>query len=128
MGIEEMEHLNQELVVINKDLIVSKDYEVSKMKEELKLKDTEIETLKHKVEIKTNEFELLRQEMVERSKSKFNEIDALKKQLAEAERNLAKYVEGQSLLNDTTSSISEDDKESTIGGRLEQIERMVRET
>ena len=58
--IEEMENLNQELVVINKDLIVSKDYEVSKMKEELKLKDTEIETLKHKVEIKTNEFELLR--------------------------------------------------------------------
>ena len=47
---------------------------------------------------------------------------------AEAERNLAKYVEGQSLLNDTTSSISEDDKDSTIGGRLEQIERMVRET
>ena len=46
---------------------------------------------------------------------------------AEAERNLAKYVEGQSLLNDTTSSISEVDKES-IGGRLEQIERMVRET
>ena len=41
---------------------------------------------------------------------------------------MAKYVEGQSLLNDTTSSISEDDKESTIGGRLEQIERMVRET
>merc|ERR1712170_115881 len=39
--IEEMENLNQELVVINKDLIVSKDYEVSKMKEELKLKDTE---------------------------------------------------------------------------------------
>ena len=46
---------------------------------------------------------------------------------AEAERNLAKYVEGQSLLNDTTSSISEVDRES-IGGRLEQIERMVRET
>ena len=46
---------------------------------------------------------------------------------AEAERNLAKYVEGQSLLNDTTSSISEDDKQS-IGVKLEQIERMVRET
>jgi hypothetical protein len=86
-----------------------------------------MENLKHQLLIKTNEFDLLRQEMVERSKSKFNEIDALKKQLAEAERNLAKYVEGQSLLNDTTSSISEDDKQS-IGGKLEQIERMVRET
>ena len=46
---------------------------------------------------------LFRQEMVERSKTKFNEIDALKKQLAEAERNLAKFVEGQNVLKETPS-------------------------
>jgi len=144
--------LNQELVIVNKDLIATKDVESTKLKEELEAIKPEMENLRHQLGIKTNEFDLLRQEMVERSKSKFNEIDALKKQLvswkenssahttlctlyifflspkkAEAERNLAKYVEGQSLLNDTTSSISEVDRES-IGGRLEQIERMVRET
>ena len=65
--------------------------------------------------------------MVERSKTKFNEIDALKKQLAEAERNLARYVEGQSMLKDDTSTMTDDDKQS-IEIKLEQIEKMVKET
>ena len=77
------------------------DFEVQKLKDDLKLKEAELETIGHKLEIKNNEFELLRQEMVERSKTKFNEIDALKKQLAEAERNLAKFVEGQNVLKET---------------------------
>ena len=55
--------------------------ESTKLKEELEAIKPEMENLRHQLGIKTNEFDLLRQEMVERSKSKFNEIDALKKQL-----------------------------------------------
>ena len=73
--------LNQELVIVNKDLIATKDVESTKLKEELEAIKPEMENLRHQLGIKTNEFDLLRQEMVERSKSKFNEIDALKKQL-----------------------------------------------
>ena len=73
--------LNQELVIVNKDLIATKDVEVTKQKEVLEAINPKMENLKHQLVIKTNEFDLLRQEMVERSKSKFNEIDALKKQL-----------------------------------------------
>ena len=72
---------------------------------------------------------LCRQEMVERSKTKFNEIDALKKQLVEAERNLARYVEGQNLFKDDApnEASSEEDKHS-IEIKLEHIEKMVRDT
>ena len=72
---------------------------------------------------------LFRQEMVERSKTKFNEIDALKKQLVEAERNLARYVEGQNLFKEdvSTEASSEEDKHS-IEIKLEHIEKMVRGT
>ena len=73
--------MNQELVIVNKDLIATKDVEVTKQKEVLEAINPKMENLKHQLVIKTNEFDLLRQEMVERSKSKFNEIDALKKQL-----------------------------------------------
>ena len=73
--------MNQELVIVNKDLIATKDVESTKLKEELEAIKPEMENLRHQLGIKTNEFDLLRQEMVERSKSKFNEIDALKKQL-----------------------------------------------
>ena len=73
--------MNQELVIVNKDLIATKDVESTKLKEELEEIKPEMENLRHQLGIKTNEFDQLRQEMVERSKSKFNEIDALKKQL-----------------------------------------------
>ena len=73
--------LNQELVIVNKDLIATKDVESTKLKEELEAIKPEMENLRHQLGIKTNKFDLLRQEMVEQSKSKFNEIDALKKQL-----------------------------------------------
>ena len=67
--------------------------------------------------------------MVERSKTKFNEIDALKKQLVEAERNLARYVEGHNLFKEdvSTEASSEEDKHS-IEIKLEHIEKMVRDT
>ena len=39
---------------------------------------------------KEKEFEVLTQEMFERSKSKFREIDVLKKKLSEAERSLVR--------------------------------------
>ena len=79
--------LNQELVIVNKDLIATKDVESTKLKEELEAIKPEMENLRHQLGIKTNEFDLLRQEMVERSKSKFNEIDALKKQLVSWKEN-----------------------------------------
>jgi predicted transcriptional regulator len=59
------------------------------------LKYTEIDELKQKLLLKEREFEILSQEMVNRSKTKFNEIDVLKKQLSDAERNLCKYVEAK---------------------------------
>ena len=45
-----------------------------------------------KLQQKEREFEVLTQEMFKRSKSKFHEIDVLKKQLAEAERNLSRSI------------------------------------
>ena len=83
--------LNQELVIVNKDLIATKDVESTKLKEELEAIKPEMENLRHQLGIKTNEFDLLRQEMVERSKSKFNEIDALKKQLVSWKENSVYY-------------------------------------
>ena len=83
--------LNQELVIVNKDLIATKDVESTKLKEELEAIKPEMENLRHQLGIKTNEFDLLRQEMVERSKSKFNEIDALKKQLVSWKESSAYY-------------------------------------
>merc|ERR1711971_51961 len=56
-------------------------------------KDTELDEVKAKLQRKEKEFEVLTQEMFERSKSKFREIDVLKKKLSEAERNLNKFVE-----------------------------------
>jgi hypothetical protein len=44
--------------------------------------------LESELALKTKEFEVLSAELVNRSKSKFKEIDSLKKQLAEAERTL----------------------------------------
>merc|ERR1740123_582345 len=56
-------------------------------------KDTELDEVKAKLQRKEKEFEVLTQEMFERSKSKFREIDVLKKKLSVAERNLNKFVE-----------------------------------
>ena len=53
-------------------------------------KDTELDEVKAKLQRKEKEFEVLTQEMFERSKSKFREIDVLKKKLSEAERSLVR--------------------------------------
>ena len=53
-------------------------------------KDTELDEVKAKLQRKEKEFEVLTQEMFERSKSKFREIDVLKKQLTDTERSLVR--------------------------------------
>merc|ERR1711971_426944 len=80
---------------------LAKDTELDEMKAKLQhtldkqnlAKDTELDEVKAKLQRKEKEFEVLTQEMFERSKSKFREIDVLKKKLSEAERSLNKFVE-----------------------------------
>merc|ERR1711971_1087604 len=80
---------------------LAKDTELDEMKAKLQhtldkqnlAKDTELDETKAKLQRKEKEFEVLTQEMFERSKSKFREIDVLKKKLSEAERSLNKFVE-----------------------------------
>merc|ERR1712051_559353 len=80
---------------------LAKETELAEMKAKLQhtldeqnlAKDTELDEVKAKLQRKEKEFEVLTQEMFERSKSKFREIDVLKKKLSEAERSLNKFVE-----------------------------------
>ena len=77
---------------------LAKETELAEMKAKLQhtldeqnlAKDTELDEVKAKLQRKEKEFEVLTQEMFERSKSKFREIDVLKKKLSEAERSLVR--------------------------------------
>ena len=70
----------------SKDLIIA-DLE-SKLENASIEKDSEIENLRSELSLKQREFEVLSSELVTRSKSKFQQIDSLKKQLSDAERSL----------------------------------------
>ena len=73
----------------SKDLIIA-DLEL-KLVNLSNEKNSEIENLRNEVSLKQREFEVLSSELVTRSKSKFQQIDSLKKQLSDAERSLVKY-------------------------------------
>ena len=70
----------------------SKDLTIHDLEAKLEVKDEEIESLKSQISLKQKEFDILSSELVNRSKSKFKEIDSLKKQLAEAERTLVSWI------------------------------------
>ncbi len=70
----------------SKDLIIA-DLE-SKLENASIEKESEIENLRSELSLKQREFEVLSSELVTRSKSKFQQIDSLKKQLSDAERSL----------------------------------------
>ena len=66
----------------------SKDLVIADLESKLDSSNDRAEKLEAELALKTKEFEVLSAELVNRSKSKFKEIDSLKKQLSEAERAL----------------------------------------
>ena len=66
----------------------SKDLVIADLESKLGSSNDRAEKLEAELALKTKEFEVLSAELVNRSKSKFKEIDSLKKQLSEAERAL----------------------------------------
>ncbi len=100
-----IDSLNLEIDVMNQrnnDLVVTLEVMGKKceslektLDEERKMRplnsEAEAQELRQKLQVRESELDVLRAEMVQRSKTKFKEIDELKKQLVDTERSFNRY-------------------------------------
>ena len=123
--IAKLDELNKDLLEVNgnQNKMISSLQERMTQFEALK---EEHEALKRKFNGRDKEVEIMKQELYGSKTTKFREIDTLKKQLTEAERNLNKVADGaaMSVANSDSSEVSL----SSLHTKVLDIERTVKQT
>ena len=115
--IGKLEALNKELVEVNANqskLIKDKGKNLATLQQEN-------EELARKFNGREKEVEIMKQELYGSKKTKFREIDSLKKQLTEAERNLSK-------VSDNAGSTTDSAEMNSLFVKVLEIERTVKQT
>ena len=111
--IGKLEALNKDLVEVNANQ--------SNLIKDLQTLRVENEELKRKFNGREKEVEIMKQELYGSKKTKFREIDSLKKQLTEAERNLSK-------VSDNAGSTTDSTEMNSLFAKVLEIERTVKQT
>ena len=124
--IAKLDELNKDLLEVNgnQNKMISSLQE--RMTEFEALKE-EHEALKRKFNGREKEVEIMKQELYGSKTTKFREIDSLKKQLTEAERNLNKVADGAAMSANGGSDSSEVSL-SSLHSKVLNIERTVKQT
>ena len=116
--IAKLDELNKDLLEVN----ANQNKMISSLQEkmaEFEALKVEHEELKRKFNGREKEVEIMKQELYGSKTTKFREIDSLKKQLTEAERNLSKVAE---------SSDASDVSLNSLHSKVLDIERTVKQT